>query len=88
LFYGGGLTQFWSQLIAAVTVMVYSFVVAGIIALVIHKTVGMRIPEEDEVGGIDLTTHAETAYELAESGSGGKFAGIGQAAAKREEVTV
>jgi Amt family ammonium transporter len=88
LFYGGGLTQFWSQLIAAVTVMVYSFVVAGIIALVIHKTVGMRIPEEDEVGGIDLTTHAETAYGLAESGSGGKFAGIGQAAAKREEVTV
>ena len=88
LFYGGGLTQFWSQLIAAVSVMVYSFVMALIIGLAIHKTMGMRIPEEDEVTGIDLTTHAETAYELQESGSGGKFAGVGQAAAKKEEVTV
>jgi Amt family ammonium transporter len=88
LFYGGGLTQFWSQLIAAVTVMVYSFVMATIIGLTIHKTMGMRIPDEDEVAGIDLTTHAESAYELGDSGSGGKFAGIGQAAAKKEEVRV
>jgi ammonium transporter, Amt family len=88
LFYGGGLTQFWSQLVAAMAVMVYSFVVAMIIGLAIHKTMGMRIPEEDEITGIDLTTHAESAYELAESGSGGKFAGIGQAAAKKEEITV
>jgi Amt family ammonium transporter len=49
---------------------------------------GMRIPDEDEVAGIDLTTHAESAYELGDSGSGGKFAGIGQAAAKKEEVRV
>lgn len=88
LFYGGGLTQFWSQLVAAMAVMVYSFVMAMIIGLAIHKTMGMRIPEEDEITGIDLTTHAESAYELAESGSGGKFAGIGQAAAKKEEITV
>lgn len=88
LFYGGGLTQFWSQLIAAVTVMVYSFVVAFILGKVISMTIGFRIPEEDEVTGIDLTTHAETAYELAESGSGGKFAGVGQHSLKKEEVTV
>ena len=37
---------------------------------------------------IDLTAHAETAYELADSGSGGKFAGVGQSALKKEEVTV
>jgi len=88
LFYGGGLTQFWSQLIAAVSVLVYSFVVAYIVAKVIDMTWGIRIPEEDEVTGIDLTTHAETAYELADSGSGGKFAGVGQSALKKEEVTV
>jgi Amt family ammonium transporter len=88
LFYGGGLTQFWSQLIAAVAVMVYSFVIAFIIAKVLDATLGMRIPEEDEISGIDLTVHAEQAYELAESGSGGRFAGVGQAAAKKEEVTV
>ena len=88
LFYGGGLTQFWSQLIAAVSVLVYSFVVAYIVAKVIDMTWGIRISEEDEVTGIDLTTHAETAYELADSGSGGKFAGVGQSALKKEEVTV
>jgi len=88
LFYGGGLTQFWSQLIAAVAVMAYSFAMALVIGLVIHKTMGMRIPEDDEIAGIDLTTHAESAYELQESGSGGKFAGIGQAAAHKEEITV
>ncbi|HRY11056.1 MAG TPA: ammonium transporter [Candidatus Nanopelagicales bacterium] len=88
LFYGGGLTQFWSQLIAAVAVLVFSFVVTLVIALILHKTMGMRIDEDDEVAGIDLTTHAEQAYELQESGSGGKFAGIGQAAAKKEEVSV
>ncbi len=88
LFYGGGLTQFWSQLIAAVAVMVYSFVIAFIIAKILDATLGMRIPDEDEIGGIDLAIHAEQAYELAESGSGGRFAGVGQAAAKKEEVTV
>ncbi len=88
LFYGGGLTQFWSQLIAAVTVMVYSFALAFIIAKVLDVTMGLRIPEEDEITGVDLTTHAETAYELAESGSGGKFAGVGQSALKKQEVTV
>jgi Amt family ammonium transporter len=88
LFYGGGFTQLWAQFIAAVVVMVYSFVIALIIGLAIHKTMGMRIPEEDEITGIDLTTHAESAYELAESGSGGKFAGVGQASLKKEEITV
>ena len=36
-------------------------------------------------------THAESAYELTESGAGGKFAGVGAAhaaKAEKEEVTV
>ena len=91
LFYGGGLTQFWSQLIAALSVLVYSFVLAFIIGKVLDMTMGMRVPAEDEVTGVDLTEHAETAYELGDSGSGGTFAGVGHAAmerAKKEEMTV
>ena len=88
LFYGGGLTQFWSQLIAAVSVLVFSFVVTLIIGFAIHKTIGMRIDEEDEVSGIDLTTHAETAYVFAESGSGGKFAGVGLASVSKDKEEV
>ena len=42
----------------------YSFVVAWILAKIIDKVMGFRIPEEDEITGIDITTHAETGYDL------------------------
>ena len=85
LFYGGGAGQLWSQTLAAATVLVYSLVVAGIIGLVISRTMGARIAEDDEVTGIDTAVHAEVAYELGQSGGGGAFAGIGQHAARTKE---
>jgi Amt family ammonium transporter len=36
-----------------------------LIGLAIHKTMGMRVTDADERSGIDVTEHAETAYELA-----------------------
>ncbi len=84
LFYGGGADQLWTQTVAALAVMVFSFVVAFIIGKAIDLTMGFRVSEDDEVAGIDRTTHAESAYELGENtGAGGTFAGIGQAAAAR-----
>ena len=44
--------------------LVYAFVVSGIIGLVVDMTMGFRIDEEHEVSGIDLVVHAETAYDL------------------------
>ena len=44
--------------------LVYAFVVSGIIALVVDRTLGFRIDPEHEVSGIDLVVHAETAYDL------------------------
>ena len=35
-----------------------------LIGFAIHKTMGMRVSEADELSGIDVTEHAETAYEL------------------------
>jgi Amt family ammonium transporter len=64
LFYGGGFTQLGKQALAAGTVMVYSFVVAAILALIINKTIGFRVSEEDEVTGVDETEHAESAYDF------------------------
>ncbi|GAS91410.1 ammonium transporter [Mycolicibacterium brisbanense] len=64
LFYGGGLDQLWRQAIAALAVMVYSFVIAYVIALVIKKTIGIRISPEDEELGIDTKVHRDAAYEL------------------------
>ncbi|MDO5710730.1 MAG: ammonium transporter [Micrococcales bacterium] len=64
LFYGGGVDQLWRQAIGAFTVLVVSFVATYIIGMVLHKTLGFRIDEDHELEGIDLTQHAETAYEL------------------------
>ncbi len=86
LLYGGGVSQLWSQTFAAVVVMVYSFVVALLLALAIRATIGFRIPEDDEVAGIDQTTHAEIAYELGNSGGGGgRFAGVGSSSVRTQE---
>jgi Amt family ammonium transporter len=64
LLYGGGPGQLGRQAVGVVTVMVYAFVVSGILGLAIDKVMGFRIHRDDEVGGIDLAVHAETAYDL------------------------
>jgi Amt family ammonium transporter len=64
LFYGGGVTQLGVQVLGPVAVGLYSFTVAWILAKIIDKTMGFRLPAEDEVVGIDLAEHAETAYDF------------------------
>jgi Amt family ammonium transporter len=63
LFFGGGANQLVVQIIIAVIAVVFSAVVTLVIALALKATMGWRIPEEDEVTGIDQTVHAERAYE-------------------------
>ena len=64
LFYGGGVTQLGVQALGPVAVGLYSFTVAWILGKIIDKTMGFRVTEEDEVTGVDLTEHAETAYDF------------------------
>jgi Amt family ammonium transporter len=71
LFYGGGLDQLWRQAVAALAVMVFSFVLAYAIGKAIDATIGFRVSEEDEVTGVDVTIHAESAYELGATVGGG-----------------
>jgi ammonium transporter, Amt family len=71
LLYGGGLDQLWRQAVGAGAVLLYSFVVTGVIGLALHKTLGFRIERDAEVSGIDLGEHAETAYDLGSLGGGG-----------------
>jgi Amt family ammonium transporter len=67
LFMGGDATQLLVQAIAAIAVLVYSFVLALVIGLVIEKTIGFRVKNEDEVAGIDTTVHGETGYVLSDT---------------------
>jgi len=80
LLYGGGVDQLWRQAVAAVAVMVFSFVLTYIIGKVLHSLFGFRVDEDSEVAGIDLAEHAETGYDLVGFGgarSGGAFAQAG-----------
>ncbi len=70
LFYGGGAEQLGKQLLGGGVVLVYAFLVSGIIGLVVHKAMGFRIDEEHEVNGIDLVLHAESAYDLHSTSTG------------------
>jgi len=80
LFFGGGFDQLGKQAIGAGAVLVYSFVISIVLALIIKATRGFRVTADQEVSGIDLAIHAESAYELGESGGGGVFAGVGHSA--------
>ncbi len=74
LFYGGGVDQLWRQVVGALAVLAYSFVLTVVIGSLVQKTIGFRITEEDEVTGIDTVAHAESAYDLASLGGGGSTA--------------
>lgn len=65
LIFSGSFEQLGKQAIAAFTVLIFSFVISFVIGLIIEKTMGFRIKNEDELAGIDTVVHGEDAYELA-----------------------
>jgi Amt family ammonium transporter len=63
LFYGGDWKLLEHQAVAVIAVVAYSFIVTYILGKILDKTIGLRINEEDEFAGLDLSQHGETAYE-------------------------
>ena len=57
LFYGGGLAQLGTQLLGLVTVDIYVVVVMFIIFKLIDKFIGLRVPAEVEIDGLDIHEH-------------------------------
>lgn len=70
LFDGGGTEQLVKQAIGVGAVLAYSFIVTMIIGKILDLTIGFRIPQDQEIAGIDLAIHAERAYELSDNGQG------------------
>ncbi len=54
LFYGGGMSQFWAELIGVVTCIVTLSILATIVYKVVDMIVGNRIEQEAEIEGLDL----------------------------------
>ena len=73
VFYGGGTTLLLKQALGVGLVLAYSFVATLIIGLIIEKTIGFRVKKDAEVEGVDLSEHAETAYEMSSSSRGGSL---------------
>ena len=63
LFYGGGVKLLVIQVLIALCAVIVSGVVTAVIGFALKATMGWRISPEDEVRGIDLAEHSETAYE-------------------------
>jgi len=64
LLYGGGVDQLWRQAVGAAAVLAVSFVATYLIGTVLQRTLGFRVDADDELGGVDLSVHAENAYDL------------------------
>ena len=65
LFFGNP-KQFTVQLLAVAVTSLYTLVVTFILLKLIDKTVGLRVSEKDELMGLDLTQHKESAYTVLE----------------------
>jgi Amt family ammonium transporter len=73
VFFGGGGSLLGDQFVAVIATIVYSFVVSLVLAKVIDLVIGLRVTDEDEVQGLDLSQHAETAYNLGDLGAMGRI---------------
>ncbi len=62
--YPGIATQFLIQLKAVCLVLVWTAVVALVAFYIVKSLVGLRVPEEEEREGLDITSHGERAYDL------------------------
>jgi len=68
LFYGGGASQLVSQLIGVVSVAAFTMAAAAVLFLGIKATIGLRVPEEEEIAGLDVAEHGMSGYGTERAG--------------------
>jgi Amt family ammonium transporter len=61
LFYGNP-TQFLIQALAAVVAIVFAFGMTFVLTKLIHRWMGLRVTENEEEVGLDISEHGERAY--------------------------
>ena len=62
LFNGGGASQFVAQLTGAVAYMVWAIVLSLVVFSILKYTIGLRVTEEEEIRGLDISEHGSIAY--------------------------
>lgn len=76
LFYGGGAALLGHQALAVVVAIAWAFGATTAVAWAVRKTVGLRVRPDEEVLGLDIALHEETAYDL-DALAGGTGTSIG-----------
>jgi Amt family ammonium transporter len=69
----GNPKQLGVQLVAVLVTWVLGFVMTTIILKVLDAVMGLRVTDEDEMAGLDLSQHSETAYALGGSAAYGEY---------------
>jgi Amt family ammonium transporter len=62
LFYGGGVSLLWAQIVMVVAVCVFTGIVSWILVMIVHGIWGFRVTPDEEQTGLDLSQHEEKAY--------------------------
>ncbi|QCX39754.1 ammonium transporter [Aureibaculum algae] len=62
LFNGGGAAQLGAQAIGVFAYAFWAVVLSFVFLIIMKKTVGLRVTEEEEITGLDLTEHGSIAY--------------------------
>jgi ammonium transporter, Amt family len=62
LLFGGGAAQLISQAIGVVSIIAWTFITSSIVFWAIKLTVGLRVPPEVEIAGLDRIEHGAEAY--------------------------
>jgi ammonium transporter, Amt family len=73
----GNPKQLWIQFVAVLVTWVLGFVMTTVILKVLDAIMGLRVSDEDEMAGLDLSQHSETAYVLGGSSYGEYSVGAG-----------
>ncbi|MVO98530.1 ammonium transporter [Paenibacillus lutrae] len=88
LFYGGGLHQLWVQFIGVAGALIFVLILSYIVLTLINKTVGLRVTEEEEIMGLDLSEHGTYGYPEQMKHSTEETSDAGQAAGKPDNRSV
>ena len=63
LFFGNP-GQLWVQFLSVLVTCIFAFMMSVAILKILDWTMGLKVSDEEEVRGLDITQHSETAYSL------------------------
>ncbi|MBN8561326.1 MAG: ammonium transporter [Leptolyngbya sp. UWPOB_LEPTO1] len=62
LLFGGGIEQFWYQLVGVLSVGGFTVLISSIFWILLKSTLGIRVTSEEELEGLDISEHGMEAY--------------------------